>query len=65
MRAVLSQNVAQVAGLATLGDSDILEVPSTDSKYAIVARVDKTTQVSGNTLNSAPGLAVTFSMTKS
>jgi hypothetical protein len=67
--AVLTQTGNQVTGSATLGGSDVLElIQDENGNCSIAGRADEVTQiaatVSGNTLRSAPGLPVVFTMTK-
>ena len=67
--AVLTQAGTQVTGTATLGGVDVLEiVQDADGNCSIAKAADEVTiivaSVSGDTLSSAPGLPVTFTMTK-
>ncbi len=67
--ATLTQTGNQVTGSATLGGSDVLELTQdANGNCSITGRADEVTPivatVSGNTLRSAPGSSVTFTMTK-
>ncbi len=67
--AVLVQTGSQITGTATLGGSDVLEIQESEGVCSIVAAADETipisATVSGQTMSSAPGSPVVFTMTKS